>query len=83
MSVNLDIDIFEEVFSSPGEGGGVGSGGNSPSLCSYPTFLSGQNAKKGMFACQPGSVGAREQLQNTQPLIYKSLNKNSVYCVMP
>ena len=24
-----------------------------------------------------------EQLQNTQPLIYMSLNKNSVYCVMP
>ena len=24
-----------------------------------------------------------EQLQNTRPLIYMSLNKNSVYCVMP
>ena len=60
----------------------MGSGGNSPSLCSYPLFLSGQNVKKGMFACQPGSVGAREQLQNTQPLIYMSLYKNSVYCVM-
>ena len=48
-----------------------------------PHFLSGQNAKKGMFACQLGSVGAREQLQNTQPLIYMSLNKNSVCCVMP
>ena len=26
---------------------------------------------------------SKEQLQNTQPLIYMSLNKNSVYCVMP
>ena len=25
----------------------------------------------------------REQLQNTPQLIYMSLNKNSVYCVMP
>ena len=29
------------------------------------------------------SFKRREQLQNTQPLIYMSLNKNSVYCDMP
>ena len=29
------------------------------------------------------SVHALEQLQNTPQLIYMSLNKNSVYCVMP
>ena len=28
-------------------------------------------------------MGTVEQLQNTPQLIYMSLNKNSVYCVMP
>ena len=39
----------------------------------------GQKKKSPSGACAP----LWEQLQNTPQLIYMSLNKNSVYCVMP
>ena len=35
------------------------------------------------FICFKMTLDVSEQLQNTPQLIYMSLNKNSVYCVMP
>ena len=48
--------------------------GKSPKFVFTPTFI---------FCSPICSYNGREQLQNTPQLIYMSLNKNSVYCVMP
>ena len=48
------------------------------------TFLMGGNGNFTGYLDASNSVAVNlEQLQNTPQLIYMSLNKNSVYCVMP
>ena len=55
-------------------------------LCSTSSQTRSWKLRSGT-ACSGSSTNTntetREQLQNTPQLIYMSLNKNSVYCVMP
>ena len=55
-----------------------------PSALSYSTDLEGQRNDNQTASVTHTThlVACRAKLQNTLPLIYVSLNRNSVYCVM-
>ena len=55
-----------------------------PSTLSYSTDLEGQRNDNQMVSVTHTThlVACRAKLQNTLPLLYMSLNRNSVYCIM-
>ena len=55
-----------------------------PSTLSYSTDLEGQRNDNQMVSVTHTAhlVACETKLQNTLPLLYMSLNRNSVYCIM-
>ena len=57
--------------------------GNCPKTSLLPTMFSIVSFCSDFNSLSGNTAKLSEQLQNTPQLIYMSLNKNSVYCVMP